>query len=54
MVQNEWQKTGFRSFEDSLVKLYASKNGKIYIKISETFSKSFRSFFDDYIQAFLS
>ena len=57
MAQKPWQKTGFRSLTDYLVKQYASKNCKIDI-ISEKKSfiidiisekKSFRSiFFEDW------
>ena len=36
MAQKPYQKTGFRNFEDYLAKQYASKNGKVDIKINES------------------
>ena len=45
MVQKPWQNKGFGSFEDNLVKKYASKNGKKETKICDKISKSFKSCF---------
>ena len=43
MVQKPWQQSGFRSFEDYLVKYYGSKNGKIDIKTGVSHLKAFSS-----------